>query len=58
MKPAFLIWLPITVNICNAGCFCCLEALLRKHGFENQNREQSLAIKLGHFMVLDCTAQF
>lgn len=38
--------------------FFCLEALLRKHGFENQNREQSYAIKLGHFMALDSMVQF
>lgn len=38
--------------------FFCLEALLRKYGSENQNREQSYAIKLGHFMALDSMVQF
>lgn len=53
MKSAFLVQLPVIVNICNAGYFCCLEDLLRKYGFENQNREQSYTIKLGHFMALE-----
>jgi len=35
-----------------------LEALLRKRGFENQNREQSYAVKLGYFMALDSMVQF
>lgn len=58
MKPAFFIQLPVIVNICSAGCFCCLEALLRKHGFENQSREHSHTIVLGHFMALDSMVQF
>lgn len=58
MKPVFLIHFPIIVNICNAGCFWCLKALLRKHGFENQNREHSYTIKLGNFMALDSMVQF